>query len=73
MLVLTRKTGEQIQIGDHIVVTVVRLLGGGVRLGIEAPDDARIVRRELHGAGSPADTAPAAIPGTVANSPQIQF
>ena len=47
MLVLTRKAGEQIKIGDHIVVTVVRILGGGVRLGIQAPDDARIVRGEL--------------------------
>ena len=72
MLVLTRKAGEQIQIGDHIVVTVVRLLGGGVRLGIEAPNDARIVRGELGSASSPANIANEANPVPAANSPQIQ-
>lgn len=65
MLVLTRKAGEQIQIGDQIVVTVVRLLGGGVRLGIEAPDDARIVRGELT-----QDFLQG--PAAAANSPRIQ-
>lgn len=47
MLVLTRKVGEQIQIGDHVVVTVLRLQGGAVRLGVEADDRTRILRREL--------------------------
>ncbi len=37
MLVLSRKVGERILIGDRITVTVVRIAGGGVRLGIEAP------------------------------------
>ena len=45
MLVLTRRVGDQIQIGDHILVTVVHLTGGGVRLGVEAPRDTPIVRR----------------------------
>jgi carbon storage regulator CsrA len=47
MLVLTRKTQEQIQIGHSIKVTVVRIKGRSVRLGIEAPDNVRIVRGEL--------------------------
>src|SRR5262245_23267885 len=47
MLVLTRKVQEQIQIGPHIKVTVVRVKGHSVRLGIEAPDNVRIVRGEL--------------------------
>lgn len=47
MLVLSRKVGERIWIGDQISVTVVRITGGGVRLGIEAPAEFPIVREEL--------------------------
>ena len=47
MLVLTRKEGERIQIGDNICVTVVRIVGGGVRLGVEAPPEVPVVRAEL--------------------------
>ena len=47
MLVLSRKVGERIWIGDSIAVTVVRITGGGVRLGIEAPDELSVVREEL--------------------------
>lgn len=48
MLVLSRKVGESFVIGDNITVTVVRIAGGGVRLGIEAPNDCSVIRRELH-------------------------
>ena len=48
MLVLSRKVGERIQIGDPVTVTVVRILGTGVRLGIEAPPHMLVVREELH-------------------------
>lgn len=47
MLVLTRREGERIQIGDHIRITVVRIVGGGVRLGIEAPPEVAVMRSEL--------------------------
>jgi|CXWL01.1.fsa_nt_gi carbon storage regulator len=47
MLVLTRKVGESFVIGDDITITVVRVVGGGVRIGIEAPDDCPIMRQEL--------------------------
>jgi carbon storage regulator len=47
MLVLTRKAGERILIGDSIVVTVARIDGCGVRLGVEAPADVKILRAEL--------------------------
>jgi carbon storage regulator len=47
MLVLSRKVGERIWIGDQIAVTVVRITGGGVRLGIEAPEEFAVVREEL--------------------------
>lgn len=47
MLVVTRKIGESIRIGDHVLVTVVKVTGSGVRLGVEAPRDTTIMRREL--------------------------
>ena len=47
MLVLTRKLMEKLFIGDDICVTVVRLEGSQVRLGIEAPREVSIVRAEL--------------------------
>ena len=47
MLVLTRKQNEKIRIGDSIVITIVKLKGKGVRLGIEAPSDVSILRGEL--------------------------
>jgi carbon storage regulator len=47
MLVLTRKLMEKLFIGDDICVTVVRLEGGQVRLGIEAPREIAVVRAEL--------------------------
>lgn len=47
MLVLSRKVGERIWIGENIAVTVVRITGGGVRLGIEAPAELPVVREEL--------------------------
>ncbi len=47
MLVLSRKIGERILIGDQITVTVVRITGGGVRLGIEAPSEMAVIREEL--------------------------
>ncbi len=47
MLVLSRKVGERIWIGENISVTVVRITGGGVRLGIEAPSEMSVVREEL--------------------------
>jgi carbon storage regulator len=48
MLVLSRKTGEKLVIGDNITVVVSRVAGNRVTLGIEAPSDVRIVRGELH-------------------------
>jgi carbon storage regulator len=47
MLVLSRKVGERILVGDHVIVTVVRIGPNSVRLGIEAPKDQNIVREEL--------------------------
>ena len=49
MLVLSRKVGEKILIGNEISVTVVRVGQGAVRIGVEAPDDLAIVREEIKG------------------------
>lgn len=47
MLVLTRKVGEQILIGDDIVITVLDSRGDGIRIGIDAPRGVKIQREEV--------------------------
>ena len=47
MLVLSRRAGETINIGEGVTVMVIRLEGGKVRLGVEAPENVRILRGEL--------------------------
>ncbi len=47
MLVLSRKPGEKILIGDNVTITIVRIGPNTVRLGIDAPRDMNIVREEL--------------------------
>ena len=47
MLVLSRKLGEKIYIGDNVCITVVDIDRGKIRLGIEAPTEMRIWRNEL--------------------------
>lgn len=47
MLVLSRKVGEEIRIGDVITISVRRLQGNRVAIGVKAPEDMRILRGEL--------------------------
>ncbi len=47
MLVLTRRVGESIKIGEDIIVTMVQIAPGKVRLGIQAPAEQVIMRTEL--------------------------
>jgi len=47
MLVLSRKVGEKLVIGDNITVTINRISGNRVTIGIEAPGSVKIVRGEL--------------------------
>lgn len=49
MLVLARKPGEAIHVGDDVVITVVQIRPGRVRLGIEAPSRIAIRRQEVAG------------------------
>ncbi|MGC1275592.1 MAG: carbon storage regulator [Planctomycetaceae bacterium] len=48
MLVLTRKQGEVIQVGDGITVKVIKTGKGTVKIGIEAPAHVKVLRGELH-------------------------
>ena len=48
MLILTRKVGEMIRIGDAVTVRVLEVRGSQVRLGIDAPADVRIFREEVY-------------------------
>lgn len=47
MLVLTRKVNQRIKIGDNIIITLVKMQGDQVRLGIEAPRDVVVIREEI--------------------------
>jgi len=79
MLVLTRKAGESVMIGDDVVVTVLEARGDVIRIGIKAPRDVQVHREEVYQelkdvnreAASPTDAAVRALtemldrPGTV--------
>ncbi len=48
MLIITRKAGESLRIGENITVSVIEAAKDKVRLGIDAPKDVRIMRMELY-------------------------
>lgn len=56
MLVLSRKKSETIRLGDQIEITIIRVAGDRVRLGIKAPEHLVILRRELSGAPEETET-----------------
>ena len=58
MLVLSRKLGEKIFIGDNICITIVNIDRGKIRLGIEAPKEVQIARSELWKESHPGETFP---------------
>lgn len=47
MLILTRRPGETVMIGNDVTVTVLGVKGNQVRIGIQAPDDVRVDREEI--------------------------
>lgn len=61
MLILTRKVGEMIRIGDEVTIRVLEVRGSQVRLGVDAPAMVRIFREEVYRAAhaAPAGEAPA--------------
>ena len=68
MLVLTRKKGERVMIGDDIVVTVIDVRGDGVRIGFDAPRGVSIQRAEVVNAVKDANTGAAA---SAAQTPEL--
>ncbi|MEQ3338100.1 carbon storage regulator CsrA [Clostridium butyricum] len=48
MLIITRKKGESIRIGDDIEITISKIDDGSVKIGIEAPRNVNILRKELY-------------------------
>ena len=48
MLVLTRKVGEELVIGDNITVKIVEITSGKVRIAIDAPREVKVDRKEVH-------------------------
>ena len=48
MLVLTRRSGESVMIGDDVVITVLEVRGDVIRLGIRAPRDIQVHREEIY-------------------------
>jgi len=48
MLILTRRPGETIHIGDDITVTVLGIKGNQIRLGVNAPQDVEVHREEIY-------------------------
>jgi carbon storage regulator len=62
MLILTRRSGESIQIGDEIEISVIEVRGNQVRLGINAPSDVLVLRAELADIAAPAETPPSGSP-----------
>ncbi len=73
MLVLSRKESQRIRLGDSIVVTIVKISGDKVRVGIEAPADVLVLRDELEPRTVPVAeeplVAPADAPAKDASAP----
>jgi carbon storage regulator len=57
MLILTRKEGETITIGENIQIKVLAVQGGKVRLGIDAPREVSVNREEVLNKGKPSSQA----------------
>jgi len=62
MLILSRRPGESVTIGDDITVTIVAISGSQVRLGIAAPREVRVLREEIYKAIQEENRAAANVP-----------
>jgi len=70
MLVLTRKIGEAIQLGDNVTVEVLEVRGGRVRLGITAPSSVGVHRREIIVSASELSAPSRSVPAAYQNHRQ---
>jgi carbon storage regulator len=59
MLIITRKTGEKLMIGDDVVIEVIEVSGSSVRIGIDAPRSTPVYREEIYSAISDENAAAA--------------
>ena len=72
MLVLSRRVGQQIRIGESVVVTLLKLERNKARIGVDAPADVPVFRQELldfdrRRPGAPPAARPGAVPSTFGN------
>jgi carbon storage regulator len=65
MLILARRIGESIMIGDQVEISVVDIKGDQVKLGINAPSQVKVYRREVYAAIQEENRAAAAAPGVL--------
>ena len=69
MLIITRRAGERIMVGDDIVVEIMEIVGNSVRVGIQAPRSVPVYREEIYAAvrdenRAAAEASPAELPHT---------
>ena len=69
MLIITRRPGEKIMLGDDIVVHVMEIVGNSVRVGIQAPRSLPIYREEIWDAVRAENQAAAAAPSELPSAP----
>jgi carbon storage regulator len=62
MLILTRRPGESIQVGDKIEISIIEIRGNQVRLGISAPPEVLVLRSELVDGSRAQDPTPPNVP-----------
>jgi carbon storage regulator len=65
MLIITRRAGEKVMVGDDIVVHVLEVVGNSVRIGIEAPRSIPVYREEIWNAVRAENRAAAQTPASV--------
>jgi len=64
MLIITRRPGEKVMIGDDVVVEIIEVSGSSVRIGIAAPKSVRVYREEIYTAVKEENVAAAASDAT---------